>query len=219
MATGHQRSLNLWIHTVMPTWYKIKIICNQLSLKWLNIARVRWIITNTQSILVTPIIFNGTKLLLSSTWYPPQHKPCTLTNTSTVTILHLKQVHPHTMTTTTTLGGNTNQYPCTIWEAKYQPLMMATDRVVIRVSDKVLWHTKWHRRVICGPVFSARNKDQKLVGCFLKIGYFYRLLTQRCPIEFIWEIWPTKMDFGRSNAEIGQKMANGRLLFLALVLW
>ena len=26
----------------------------------------------------------------------------------------------------------------------------------------------------------------------------------------------TNMDFGRPNAEIGQKMANGRLLFLAL---
>ena len=30
------------------------------------------------------------------------------------------------------------------------------------------------------------------------------------------EIWPTKMDFGWLNAEIGRKMANGRLLFLAL---
>ena len=36
------------------------------------------------------------------------------------------------------------------------------------------------------------------------------------PIEKVQEIWPTKMDFGRPNAEIGWKMANGRLLFLAL---
>ena len=55
---------------------------------------------------------------------------------------------------------------------------------------------------------SARNKDQKLVGCFLKIGYFYRLLIY-CSIENVQETWPTKMDFGRPNAEIGQKMANG----------
>ena len=37
------------------------------------------------------------------------------------------------------------------------------------------------------------------------------------PIENVQEIWPTKMDFGRPNAEIGQKMTNGRLLFLALL--
>ena len=36
------------------------------------------------------------------------------------------------------------------------------------------------------------------------------------PIENVQEIWPTKMDFGWPNAEIGQKMANGPLLFLAL---
>ena len=63
---------------------------------------------------------------------------------------------------------------------------------------------------------SARNKDQKLVGRFLKIGYFYRLLIYRS-IENVQEIWPTKMDFGQPNAEIGRKMANGQLLFLALL--
>ena len=62
---------------------------------------------------------------------------------------------------------------------------------------------------------SARNKDQKLVGRFLKIGYFYRLLIY-CSIENVQEIWPTKMDFGRPNAEIDRKMAKGQLLFLAL---
>ena len=33
-----------------------------------------------------------------------------------------------------------------------------------------------------------------------------------------WEIWPIKIDFGRPNAEIGWKMANGQLLFLALIM-
>ena len=37
------------------------------------------------------------------------------------------------------------------------------------------------------------------------------------PIENVQEIWPTKMDFGRPNAKIGRKMANGRMLFLALL--
>ena len=55
---------------------------------------------------------------------------------------------------------------------------------------------------------SARNKNRKLVGHFLKIGYFIGYF-YCCPIENVWEIWPTKMDFDWSNAEIGQKMANG----------
>ena len=37
------------------------------------------------------------------------------------------------------------------------------------------------------------------------------------PIENVWEVRPIKIDFGRPNAEIGQKMASGRLLFLALL--
>ena len=61
---------------------------------------------------------------------------------------------------------------------------------------------------------SARNKDQKLVGRF-KNWMFYRLL-HCCPIENVWEIWPIKIDFGRPITEIGQKMASGQLLFLAL---
>ena len=61
---------------------------------------------------------------------------------------------------------------------------------------------------------SARNKDQKLVGHFLKI--FYGVI-KYCPIENVQENWPTKMDFGRPNAEIGRKMVNGWLLFLALI--
>ena len=57
-------------------------------------------------------------------------------------------------------------------------------------------------------LLSARNKDQKSVGHFLKTVYF-RLLTAV----------PLKMyrKFGQPNAEIGWKMANGRLLFLALL--
>ena len=49
---------------------------------------------------------------------------------------------------------------------------------------------------------------------FLKIGYLQ--VTDCCPIENVQEIWPTKMDFGQPNAEIGQKMADGQLLFLTL---
>ena len=33
--------------------------------------------------------------------------------------------------------------------------------------------------------------------------------TDCCPIEFIWQIWLTKMDFGLPNDEIVWKMANG----------
>ena len=42
------------------------------------------------------------------------------------------------------------------------------------------------------------------------------MLLHCCSIENVWEIWPIKIDFGRPHAEIGRKMANGRLLFLAL---
>ena len=38
-----------------------------------------------------------------------------------------------------------------------------------------------------------------------------------CPIENVQEIWMTKMEFGQPNAEIDWKMANGRLLSLALL--
>ena len=54
---------------------------------------------------------------------------------------------------------------------------------------------------MCVGMYSGRNKDQKLVGCFFEN-----------PVK----IWPTKMDFGQPIAEIGWKMANGQLLFLAL---
>ena len=72
------------------------------------------------------------------------------------------------------------------------------------------------RIVVCCVNGSARNKDQKLVGRFLKIGYFIGYLLLCCSIENVWEIWPIKIVFGRPNAEIGRKMASGRLLFLAL---
>ena len=56
-------------------------------------------------------------------------------------------------------------------------------------------------------IFSGRNKDQKLVSRFLENPTFCRLLIAV----------PLKMysKFGR-NGEIGRKMANGQLLFLAL---
>ena len=60
-------------------------------------------------------------------------------------------------------------------------------------------------------ILSGRNKNQP----FFKDRIFYRLL-HCCPIENVWEIWPIKIYFGLLNAEIGQKMANSRLLFLAL---
>ena len=52
------------------------------------------------------------------------------------------------------------------------------------------------------------------LAIILKIGYFRLLIA--VPIENVQESWPTKMDCGRPNAENGRKMANGRLLFLAL---
>ena len=42
---------------------------------------------------------------------------------------------------------------------------------------------------------SGRNKDQKLVGHFLEIGYFY--VSDCCPTENVQDNWPTKMDFGQ----------------------
>ena len=37
-----------------------------------------------------------------------------------------------------------------------------------------------------------------------------------CCIENVQEIWPAKMDFGQPYVEIGWKMADDQLLFLAL---
>ena len=64
------------------------------------------------------------------------------------------------------------------------------------------------------PHCSVRNKDQKLVAHFLKIGFFRLLIGSDCccPIEVVHEIQPTKMDFGRPNAKIGWKMANSQLI-------
>ena len=47
-----------------------------------------------------------------------------------------------------------------------------------------------------------------MVGRFFEGRIFYRLM--------IAVLWLTKIYFGRPNAGIGWKMANGRLLFLAL---
>ena len=63
----------------------------------------------------------------------------------------------------------------------------------------------------CSECYSGRNKGQKLVGHFLKIRHFCKLSSHICTVNLA-------VDFGRPNVEIGQKMANGRLLFLALVL-
>ena len=40
--------------------------------------------------------------------------------------------------------------------------------------------------------------------------------TTKVSLHTVQEIWLTKTDFGQLNTKIGQKMANGRLLFLAL---
>ena len=69
-----------------------------------------------------------------------------------------------------------------------------------------------HLTLLCAILASARNKDQELVGRFSENGYFW--VTYSCiavPIENVQQILVTKMDFGRPNTEIGQKMANGRL--------
>ena len=52
----------------------------------------------------------------------------------------------------------------------------------------------------CAVLHSARNKDQKLVGHFLKMGYVQ--LTDCCPIKNVQEIWPTGMNFGWPNWKI-----------------
>ena len=56
-----------------------------------------------------------------------------------------------------------------------------------------------------GPVLEIRIRNWLAV--LLKMDIFRLLIS--VPIENVQEIWPTKMDFGRSNAEIGWKMANG----------
>ena len=48
------------------------------------------------------------------------------------------------------------------------------------------------------PVSSARNKDQKLVGHFLKIWY----LINYCSIKNVQEIWPTIMVGKRPMADL-----------------
>ena len=67
---------------------------------------------------------------------------------------------------------------------------------------------------VCNSVLEIRMRNWSAI---FKSWTFYRLI-HCCPIENIWEIWPIKIDFGRPNAEIGWKMASGRLLFLALVI-
>ena len=60
-------------------------------------------------------------------------------------------------------------------------------------------------------------------NCHIKVlnlfsqSYGVNIILIAVPIENVHEIWPTKMDFGQPNAKIDRKMANGRLLFLALL--
>ena len=53
---------------------------------------------------------------------------------------------------------------------------------------------------------------------FFNDEIFYRLL-HCCAINNVWESWPMKINFDRPNAKIGQKIGDGQLLFLALVLF
>ena len=61
------------------------------------------------------------------------------------------------------------------------------------------------RRLLC----SGRNKTQNLVECFLKMGH---LIAFPCTVNLA-----NKNGFGWPNVEIGQKVANQKLLFLALL--
>ena len=67
---------------------------------------------------------------------------------------------------------------------------------------------------ICTYVYSGRNKDQKLISRFLKIGLFVNYLL---PSHWKYTVCLANQNiFGLSYVEIGWKMANGWLLFLAL---
>ena len=61
-------------------------------------------------------------------------------------------------------------------------------------------------------VLEIRIRNWSVV--FVKMNTFWLLIA--VPTENVQEIWLTKMDYGRPNAEIGWKMANGQLLFLTL---
>ena len=52
------------------------------------------------------------------------------------------------------------------------------------------------------------TKQSEFGQTFHKDGIFYKLLLC-CPFENVCESWLIKIDFGRPNAEIGWKMANG----------
>ena len=64
------------------------------------------------------------------------------------------------------------------------------------------------------PVVEIRVRNWSAI--FLKIGHFVGYI-DCCPIENVQQIWLTEMDFGQPNVEISRKMANGQLLFLALI--
>ena len=62
-------------------------------------------------------------------------------------------------------------------------------------------------------LYSGRNKGQKLVGRFFKNQTFCRLL-RAVPLKMYSKF---VRPFGQPYVEIGRKMANGQLLFLALL--
>ena len=96
-------------------------------------------------------------------------------------------------------------------DCMYIPNSSEKPRTWCRHGYRILNHAyiRWSR-----INFSDRNKNQKLVSRFLKIGLFvgYWLTSH-------WKYTVSLADqngFGQPYVEIGQKMADGQLLFLAL---
>jgi len=63
---------------------------------------------------------------------------------------------------------------------------------------------------------SSRNKGQKLVGCFFEDRTFCRLLIA-IPLKIYSKISQPKWILVSQMLKYGRKMANGQLLFLALL--
>ena len=78
-------------------------------------------------------------------------------------------------------------------------------------------HSNWlkHVRLTGNFLGGCSAIEIRIRNCSAVFLIFFRYLIV-VPIRNVQEIWLTKMDFGRPNAENGRKMANGPLLFLAL---
>ena len=86
---------------------------------------------------------------------------------------------------------------------------------IMNVSINWWWLLVWQRTGRdCAWITVLEIMIRNWLAVFMKIRYF--IGNWLFPIENAQEIWPNKTDFGWLNAKIGQKMANGGLLFLAL---